>query len=1098
MAGYWKLEHDGGGSVSPNARVVVRLLSADIIPFKGFILKTSAGTLAVKDATNTQAVSASACDGAIGHNGAIGKYEVEAYLDLPSTTGTVTVTAEVVQSKMSVALLTLDIEVVEAWTQVGDDIDGSGAFKLGYSVSMNTDGTRMAVGAPGKPCADNECSGGAPTNGDPNAGYVHVFQYDETASPVWQKMGTGIPGLNGLTDSEQRGHMVSISGDGTRVASIGKYESGTAERQRLKVHQWNSESQSWTDMPGLYIGHEPPFYAAAMSRDGERVSAVVYGYPGYDLLVFEVDSGGTWSQVGSKMNFAREGMFETSYGAVAMSADGNRFVVGFPAGTNYGMMRVYELASDGSTWGQTGGDIDGEFTSSPGKGYLGKFGRSVAISADGSRVVAGATGYMAPSVDMYGAEPYVRVYEWNAGSWQQLGSDVTMGQQSPVNYHFGYSVDMSDDGSRIAVRALIYGELDSGKSLTLLYSFDSATNDWLKTAEIEDEAGGDSYDILYNYETNIPTNGIGSITQVSLSGDGKYVAIGAHLNNGGGTDAGHVRVYKDPSVAAPSPASPSGSCSSSSGTGGTVTTAGEYTIHTFTSSGTFTVADSTLTAVDVLIVGGGGAGGMDSGGGGGGGAVLYSASKTLSSSSITVTVGNGGVYSASDGDGGASAFDGMVANGGKGGKSSYENSGKHGGVSGSGNAGGSGVSYLAAGGGGGAGGPGEAGQQQSEILAFDKGGDGGPGVESAISGTSNYYGGGGGGGVYNFSGRPGSAGNGGLGGGAPGGQVFGSPASSGSAFTGGGGGGSPMMTNDGAGPGGSGVVIVRYTSATCSCGTDYYHDGSDCVACPTGSTRMPDTDNECLCPANYHRKLDGGVYSCAACAQGATRPAGDTVPGGTATTCAVSAPSAQDTKKQAETTRDSILDDISDARVKAKAKLLADAAIAGVKVQRLSAKLTAADEDTACSETFSKAGMSAGDGACVATAASSGKRRSLSAMAYDVELMFSASTVNDDALKAAELELKNNGVEGVTSQTSVDPIAELKTVPGMDMGKLQTFETEASAAATATASEAQTPPPPTPPPPPKPNLVLDDDDGTVGLVGKAGLLMATAFAILAM
>ena len=167
------------------------------------------------------------------------------------------------------------------------------------------------------------------------------------------------------------------------------------------------------------------------------------------------------------------------------------------------------------------------------------------------------------------------------------------------------------------------------------------------------------------------------------------------------------------------------------------------------------------------------------------------------------------------------------------------------------------------------------------------------------------------------------------------------------------------------------------------------------------------------------------------------------------------APSAEDKKKQAETTRDSILADISDARVKAKAKLLADAAIAGVKVQRLSAKITAADEDTACSETFSKAGMSAGDGACVATAASSGKRRSLSAMAYDVELMFSASTVNDDALKAAELELKNNGVEGVTSQTSVDPIAELKTVPGVDTSKLQTFETEASAA--ATAAEAQTP-----------------------------------------
>ena len=101
--------------MNPNDRVVVRLydLNVGAYPFKGFIFKTSAGTLTVKDATNTQAVSASACDGAIGHNGAIGKYEVDAYLDLPSTTGTVTVTAEVVYSKMSVAELTLDIEVVE-------------------------------------------------------------------------------------------------------------------------------------------------------------------------------------------------------------------------------------------------------------------------------------------------------------------------------------------------------------------------------------------------------------------------------------------------------------------------------------------------------------------------------------------------------------------------------------------------------------------------------------------------------------------------------------------------------------------------------------------------------------------------------------------------------------------------------------------------------------------------------------------------------------------------------------------------------------------------------------------------------------------------
>ena len=110
-------------------------------------------------------------------------------------------------------------------------------------------------------------------------------------------------------------------------------------------------------------------------------------------------------------------------------------------------------------------------------------------------------------------------------------------------------------------------------------------------------------------------------------------------------------------------------------------------------------------------------------------------------------------------------------------------------------------------------------------------------------------------------------------------------------------------------------------AATCSdqsCGTNYYHDGSDCVACPTGSTRMPETANQCLCPENHHRSVDGGVYSCAACAQGSTRLPGDTVPGGDATTCTSSVspppppPSAQALEKVAEETRDSILDDIAD------------------------------------------------------------------------------------------------------------------------------------------------------------------------------------------
>jgi hypothetical protein len=86
--------------------------------------------------------------------------------------------------------------------------------------------------------------------------------------------------------------------------------------------------------------------------------------------------------------------------------------------------------------------------------------------------------------------------------------------------------------------------------------------------------------------------------------------------------------------------------------------------------------------------------------------------------------------------------------------------------------------------------------------------------------------------------------------------------------------------------------------------------------------------------------------------------------------------------------------------------------------------------------------------------------------------MFSSAVVSDDALTKAADALKANGVEGVTSQTSVDPITELKTVPGVDTSKVETFEAEAEAAVAEAVAE---PPPPAPSPPP-PSLILDDDD----------------------
>jgi hypothetical protein len=190
--------------------------------------------------------------------------------------------------------------------------------------------------------------------------------------------------------------------------------------------------------------------------------------------------------------------------------------------------------------------------------------------------------------------------------------------------------------------------------------------------------------------------------------------------------------------------------------GGTITTSGSYRIHTFTSSGTFTVPSGFSAASDVLIVAGGGGTGYDVGGGGGAGGLL-SQSPTLSSGSYSITIGGGGGSgqsgSAQGSDGGNTTAFGFTAIGGGGGGAYPSNingrSGGSGGGAGTNNgSGGSGTSgqgyaggtsagsYWGSGAGGGAGGAGSNGVTNTQVA-------GGAPVYSSISGTNTAYAGGG-------------------------------------------------------------------------------------------------------------------------------------------------------------------------------------------------------------------------------------------------------------------------------------------------------------------------------------------------------------------
>ena len=262
-------------------------------------------------------------------------------------------------------------------------------------------------------------------------------------------------------------------------------------------------------------------------------------------------------------------------------------------------------------------------------------------------------------------------------------------------------------------------------------------------------------------------------------------------------------------------------------TGGTITTSGSYTIHTFTSSGTFTPAIAGT--VDYLVVAGGGGGGFEVGGAGGAGGFRTAAGFSVAATGLTVTVGAGGTGRTSDGvppTGADSVFSSITSlggggagsavnpapanniNGGNGG-SGGSGAGRTGATAGTGTAGqgnnaGATVgnynwSLVAEGGGGGAGAVGVAG-----TISPYKGGNGGAGLSSSYSGSAVTYAGGGGGGSYQ-----GAIGSGGAGGGGNGASTNGHSGVAATANTGGGGGGGGAGGTAG-GNGGSGIVIIRY------------------------------------------------------------------------------------------------------------------------------------------------------------------------------------------------------------------------------------------------------------------------------------------------
>jgi hypothetical protein len=389
-------------------------------------------------------------------------------------------------------------QLTASTSKLGSDIDGEAANDWsGNSVSISSDGTTVAIGA--------KNNGG----GALNAGQVRVYQ---NIAGTWTKIGADIDGEAAVDYS---GYSVSISSDGTTVAiSAPGNDGGGSNAGQVRVYQ--NIAGTWTKI-GLDIDGEAANdwsgNSVAISSDG---STVAIGAPSNDgggsnagqVRVYK-NIAGTWTKIGADID--GEAANDNSGNSVAISSDGATVAIGAPyndgGGSNAGQVRVYQNIA--GTWTKIGADIDGEAAGD-------NSGNSVAISSDGTTVAIGA-----PTNDGNGSDAgQVRVYKNIASTWTKIVADI---DGEAANDNSGWSVAISSDGTTVSIGAPYNGGF-AGQTRV----YQNIVGTWTKIGvDIDGEAAQDQFG-----------------NSVSISSDGSRVAIGATRNDGGGNDAGQVRVYK--------------------------------------------------------------------------------------------------------------------------------------------------------------------------------------------------------------------------------------------------------------------------------------------------------------------------------------------------------------------------------------------------------------------------------------------------------------------------------------------------------------------------------------------------------------------------
>jgi hypothetical protein len=364
-------------------------------------------------------------------------------------------------------------------------------------------------------------------------------------SSCWQKIGNDIDG-EGPYGADQSGWSVSLSSDAKTVAIGTPWNDGAPGYRfrsgHVRIFQWTESTSTWTQVGADIDGEADGDYSGTSVSLSSDAKTVAIGAPrnhgkyysdddfiswprdGFNnghVRIFQwTESTSAWTQVGADID--GEAKYDESGYSVSLSSDGKTVAIGTiyndgNAGDHSGHVRIFQWTDSTSTWTQVGADIDGEAS-------YDNSGWSVSLSSDGKTVAIGA-----PRNDGNGGSRsgHVRIFQWteSTSAWTQVGADI---DGEAAGDDSGKSVSLSSDGKTVAISAPRNDGNAGDSGHVRIFQWTDSNSTWTQVgADIDGEA---AYDF--------------SGWSMSLSSDGKTVAIGAPWNDGNGGSSGHVRIFQ--------------------------------------------------------------------------------------------------------------------------------------------------------------------------------------------------------------------------------------------------------------------------------------------------------------------------------------------------------------------------------------------------------------------------------------------------------------------------------------------------------------------------------------------------------------------------